>query len=102
LEEVEDDSKALSGVRGERDSGDEEGVPVALALAGDVASSSSSSWSVGPSGLIPAGAVTVVTLFPSSFGVPVGFQPIFFLVHYTYPFLNSHATYMDDTFYSRE
>jgi hypothetical protein len=26
LEEVEDDSKALSGVRGERDSGDEEGV----------------------------------------------------------------------------
>jgi hypothetical protein len=46
--------------------------------------------------------VTVFTLFPYSFGVPVGFQPIFSLIHYAYPFLHSHATYVDDTFYSRK
>jgi hypothetical protein len=46
--------------------------------------------------------VTVLTLFPYAFGVPVGFQPIFSLVHYAYPFLYSHATYVNDTFYSRE
>jgi hypothetical protein len=48
------------------------------------------------------GNVTVFTLFPYSFGMPVGFQPIFSLVHYAYPFLHSHATYVDNTFYSRE
>jgi hypothetical protein len=48
------------------------------------------------------GNVTVFTLFPYSFGVPVGFQPIFSLIHYAYPFLHSQATYMDDTFLSRE
>jgi hypothetical protein len=48
------------------------------------------------------GNVTVFTLLPYSLGVPVGFQPIFSLIHYAYPFLNSHTTFMDDTFYSRE
>jgi hypothetical protein len=48
------------------------------------------------------GNVTVFTLFPYSFGVPVGFQPIFSLIHYAYPFLHSHATYVDNTFCSRE
>jgi hypothetical protein len=47
-------------------------------------------------------AVTVFNLFPYSFSIPVGFQPIFSLIHYAYPFLHSHATYVDDTFYSRE
>jgi hypothetical protein len=46
--------------------------------------------------------VMVFTLLPYSFGVPIGFQPIFSLIHYAYPFLHSHATYVDDTFYSRE
>jgi hypothetical protein len=48
------------------------------------------------------GNVTVFTLFPYSFGVPVGFQPIFSLIHYAYPFLHSHITYVDNTFHSRE
>jgi hypothetical protein len=48
------------------------------------------------------GNVTVFTLFPYSFGVPVGFQPIFSLIHYAYPFLHSHAIYVDNTFYSTE
>jgi hypothetical protein len=51
---------------------------------------------------MPASSVTVFTLFPYSFSMPVGFQPIFSLIHYAYPFLRSHATYMDDTFHSRE
>jgi hypothetical protein len=46
--------------------------------------------------------VTVFTLLPYSFGVPIGFQPIFSLIHYAYPFLHSHATYVDDTCYSKE
>jgi hypothetical protein len=48
------------------------------------------------------GNVTAFTLFPYSFGVPVGFQPIFSLIHYAYPVLYSHATYVDNTFLSRE
>jgi hypothetical protein len=48
------------------------------------------------------GNVTVFTIFPYSFSVPVGFQSVFSLIHYAYPFLHSHATYVDDTFYSRK
>jgi hypothetical protein len=29
--------------------------------------------------------------------MPVGFQPIFSLVHYAYPVLNLHTTYVDNT-----
>jgi hypothetical protein len=46
--------------------------------------------------------VTVFILFPHSYGLTVGYQPIFFLIHYTYPFLHSHATFMDNSFLSRE
>jgi hypothetical protein len=46
--------------------------------------------------------VMVFTLLPYSYGSPIGFQPVFSLVRYAYPFLHSHATYVDDTFYSRE
>jgi hypothetical protein len=46
--------------------------------------------------------VMVFTLLPYSFGSPVGFQPIFSLIHYAYHFLHSHATYVDNTFLSRE
>jgi hypothetical protein len=40
--------------------------------------------------------------FSYSYGTPIGFQPIFSLIHYAYPFLHLHTTYVDDTFYSRE
>jgi hypothetical protein len=46
--------------------------------------------------------VTVFILLPYSYGTPIDFQPIFSLIHYAYPFLYSHTTYVDDTFYSRE
>jgi hypothetical protein len=47
-------------------------------------------------------AVMVFTLFPYTYDSPVGFQPIFSVIHYAYPFLNSHTTYVDDTYYSGE
>jgi hypothetical protein len=55
-----------------------------------------------PKQVINIDTVTVFILFPYSYGLVVGSQPIFSLIHYAYLFLWLHATFVDNYLLFRE